>query len=255
MSGTRSARSTSRTLGRTTTALLAGLLALSLCGCPPDKSPNRARGTRQTHTTVSLPREGVYHPVAAGETLSSICAVYQKSSDAIAKVNGISPGQALRPGQRVFIPGVRNVIRTAPPRDTRWPDLVPYRGSRAARMIRPVQGSVVVRYHQMVQGAPSDGIGIAAELGAPVWAAQDGVVSFANDDFFGVGKIILIHHASGQYTLYGHLHEPLVKIGDRVKQGDVIARAGTTGRTERPQLHFRIYQQGDPVDPLKYLAD
>jgi len=238
-----------------TRSLLVGLLALSLCGCPDGKTPTPSRGTLRTHTTVSLPREGITHQVAAGETLSSICAAYQKSVDAIAKVNGISRRLTLRPGQSIFIPGASRVIHTTPPQGTRWPDLVSYRGLRTARMIRPVRGSLVVRYRQMVQGAPSDGIGIATEMGAPVWAAQDGTVRFTNDDFFGVGKIVLIQHASGKYSLYGHLHEPFVKIGDRVKQGDVIARAGTSGRTTRPQVHFRVYQQGSPVDPLKHLAN
>jgi murein DD-endopeptidase MepM/ murein hydrolase activator NlpD len=231
-----------------------GALFVPLAGCRTDEGILKEEPSEQfeAHPNVVLPREGVYHVVQHGDTLASVCAAYKKSVEAVAKVNGLSPGQSVHPGQRLFIPGAKNAIEQPPIyRKTVSPELVPYRGPRTGRMICPAEGQVVVRYRQMVLSTPSDGIEIATQMGAPVWAAQDGVVSFVNDDFLGLGTVVLVQHDSATYSLYGHLHEPRVKIGDRVRQGDIIARAGNTGRTSGPQLHFRVYQQGSPVDPSR----
>lgn len=101
-------------------------------------------------------------------------------------------------------------------------------------------------------GAPHLGIDIAAELGAPVLAAFDGKVVFAGVDSV-FGKMIVIDHGNGITTLYGHNSKLLVKDGDMVGGGELIARVGTTGRSSAPHLHFEVHEGERAVDPFKYL--
>ena len=63
-----------------------------------------------------------------------------------------------------------------------------------------------------------------------------------------------MRHAGGWTTAYAHSERLLVKRGDRVRKGDVIARVGATGRVKRPQLHFELRRGTDAVDPLRFLA-
>ena len=248
---------------RSRSSFLAVCVPLLLAtGCPqPPGNSGGSRGGRslRTRTEVVLPREGVRHSVKRGETLRSICLAYGKSVDAIRKVNGLSSAQVVRPGQWLFIPGAESVIESSVPATGGagevLPLVKPYRGPRAAKMIWPATGAVVSKYRGWLHGAPSDGIEISAPLGAAVWAAQDGKVCFRHDDFPGLGRIVIVRHRSGLRTLYGHLHESFVRIGDSVRQGDVVGRAGTTGRAAKPQVHFRVYQGRSPVDPLPYLKN
>lgn len=95
------------------------------------------------------------------------------------------------------------------------------------------------------------GVDIAAREGEPVMAAADGVVSFAGwDSYFG-NKIEIIHGAK-YATMYGHNGKLLVKAGDRVKQGKIIALVGSTGTSSGPHLHYELSVDGKPVDPAIY---
>lgn len=97
-----------------------------------------------------------------------------------------------------------------------------------------------------------DGVDIAASFGTPVRAAGGGTVVFAG--WMGVyGRAIIIDHGYGYRTFYGHNSSLLVKEGERVTKGQVIARVGSTGRSTGPHLHFRLEIQGQPVDPLTLL--
>ena len=98
------------------------------------------------------------------------------------------------------------------------------------------------------------GVDIAAREGDPVWAAADGEVSFAGwDNYFG--NKIEIKHSDKLTTLYGHNAKLLVKIGDKVKQGQVIALVGTTGQSSGPHLHYEVRFNGQSVDPANYLVN
>jgi murein DD-endopeptidase MepM/ murein hydrolase activator NlpD len=101
-------------------------------------------------------------------------------------------------------------------------------------------------------GAPHMGLDIAADMGAPVVAALRGQVVFAGVDSV-FGKLVVIDHGKGLRTLYGHNSKLLVKVGDMVDGGQLIARVGSTGRSSAPHLHFEVHQGEEAVDPLKYL--
>jgi murein DD-endopeptidase MepM/ murein hydrolase activator NlpD len=69
----------------------------------------------------------------------------------------------------------------------------------------------------------------------------------------GFGKCVIIEHANGLRTLYGHLNTVMVHVGQKVKRNQYIGRVGSTGRTTGPHLHFTIWKDGKLQDPLKYL--
>ncbi|MGH7777127.1 MAG: murein hydrolase activator EnvC family protein [Candidatus Dormibacterales bacterium] len=97
------------------------------------------------------------------------------------------------------------------------------------------------------------GIDIAAPMGTPVLAADDGVVVLVGSSQFGYGNYVILAHAGGLVTLYGHLEQALVKVGQAVRQGQPIGLEGMTGNATGPHVHFELRIGGQPVDPAPYL--
>ena len=109
--------------------------------------------------------------------------------------------------------------------------------------LHPIQG--VYKYHS--------GLDIGnAGFGAPIVAAMDGVVTYASE-MGGYGNCVMINHGNGIITLYGHGQDIIAKVGDRVKQGDLIMTVGSTGNSTGPHLHFEVRVNGTTVSPLNYL--
>ncbi len=94
------------------------------------------------------------------------------------------------------------------------------------------------------------GLDVSAARGTPVKAAYGGTVLFAGW-YGGYGKLVILDHGQGTSTLYGHLSAILVSPGQRVPQGHVIGRVGSTGYSTGPHLHFEVRQNGKPVDPTR----
>jgi murein DD-endopeptidase MepM/ murein hydrolase activator NlpD len=118
----------------------------------------------------------------------------------------------------------------------------------------PVTGHIIEAFGQRPNGTTNDGINLAVPEGTPIKAAEDGVVAYAGNELKGYGNLVLIRHADNFVSAYANASELLVKRGDTVKRGQVIARAGQTGNVTSPQLHFEIRKGSTPVDPRKYLA-
>lgn len=97
------------------------------------------------------------------------------------------------------------------------------------------------------------GIDIGAAQGTNVLAAADGTVVTAGWNSGGYGYYITINHGGGIVTLYGHNSKLLVKSGDKVKKGQVIAKVGSTGNSTGPHIHFEVLKNGSVVNPYDYL--
>ena len=97
-----------------------------------------------------------------------------------------------------------------------------------------------------------DGIDLAAPKAAPIRAVGEGVVVYA-DPFGGYGNLVVIRHANGMTTHYGHCDEIRVQTGQRIQAGAVIATVGSTGKVTGPHLHFEIRRDGKPLDPESLL--
>jgi murein DD-endopeptidase MepM/ murein hydrolase activator NlpD len=118
----------------------------------------------------------------------------------------------------------------------------------------PVKGRVIAGFGPKPNGGQNDGINLAVPEGTPVKAADDGVVAYAGNELKGYGNLVLIRHSNGFVSAYAHASELMVKRGDTIKRGQVIANAGQTGNVTSPQLHFEIRKGSTPVDPTKYLS-
>ena len=117
----------------------------------------------------------------------------------------------------------------------------------------PVRGKVITSYGAKTNGKSNDGINLAVPEGTPVKAAEDGVVAYSGNELKGYGNLVLIRHSNGYVTAYAHASELLVKRGDTIKRGQVIAKSGQSGEVASPQLHFEIRKGSTPVDPLQFL--
>jgi murein DD-endopeptidase MepM/ murein hydrolase activator NlpD len=117
----------------------------------------------------------------------------------------------------------------------------------------PVRGRVVTGYGAKTNGKSNDGINVAVPEGTPVKAAEDGVVAYSGNELKGYGNLVLIRHSNGYVTAYAHASELMVKRGETIKRGQIIAKSGQSGEVGSPQLHFEIRKGSSPVDPLQFL--
>jgi murein DD-endopeptidase MepM/ murein hydrolase activator NlpD len=117
----------------------------------------------------------------------------------------------------------------------------------------PVRGKVITSYGAKTNGKSNDGINLAVPEGTPVKAAEDGVVAYSGNELKGYGNLVLVRHSNGYVTAYAHASELLVRRGDTIKRGQIIAKSGQSGEVGSPQLHFEIRKGSSPVDPLQFL--
>lgn len=133
------------------------------------------------------------------------------------------------------------------------------RNTAASNYVYPVMGprtssSYGVRKHPITKRARKhhNGIDLAAPIGATIRSIASGLVIFA-DQFGGYGNLIVIRHADGLTSHYGHCNTTSVRVGQKVLAGDVIGTVGSTGQSTGPHLHFEIRSNGDPQHPERYL--
>ena len=117
----------------------------------------------------------------------------------------------------------------------------------------PVRGKVITSYGAKTNGKANDGINLSVPEGTPVRAAEDGVVDYSGNELKSYGNLVLVRHSNGYVTAYAHASEVLVKRGDAIKRGQIIAKSGQSGEVGSPQLHFEIRKGSSPVDPLQFL--
>jgi len=193
-----------------------------------------------------------FHVVRRGETGYGISRRYGVELTTLMRSNNLRPPYTLHVGQRLVIPGSGSTATVSRP-PTRLVAVPPPPKRSSSRFAWPIQGTVISRFGPKAGGRHNDGINIRAPMGAPVRAAENGVVAYAGSDLKGFGNLLLIRHDGGWVTAYGHNQELLVKRGDTVTRGQVIAHVGDTGTSGGPQLHFEIRQGTKAVDPERYL--
>jgi len=146
-------------------------------------------------------------------------------------------------------------------------DSVQYLGALAARaaklppkdMIMPVSGRITSRFNSARLHPILDifrahkGVDLGADAGTDVVAPAVGRV-ITVDRRFGYGLVVEVLHSGSVVTLYAHLQKSYVRVGEPVKQGQVIAAVGSSGLATGPHLHFEVIDRGNSVDPIKFLA-
>lgn len=196
------------------------------------------------------------YTVRSGDTLTGIANRHNMTVAQLAEYNGISPRAQLKVGQRLSLappdetPG-GGVARTtergsAPP--------PPARTTSSSRrdFAWPVEGPITRRFTNRAD-QKFTGITIAVPRGTEVRAARDGKVVYVGDTIPGYGLMVIISHPGDFATCYAHNERLLVREGQEVRQGQVIARSGNSGRGGEAYLHFEIRKGGEAVNPEPYL--
>ena len=188
--------------------------------------------------------QGVTHIIRSGESFSVIAKAYGVKCDMLERYNPTIDPRRMKLGGKVLVPGAGKAMII--PRRT--PMSLPVRNgwviSGFGMRKHPLGGNF--RFHR--------GIDIPEKTGTPVRAVMDGVVIEADKRGSAyLGRCVKIKHSGGYVTVYGHNSKILVKVGDKVKEGRIISRVGSTGRSTAPHLHFGVSKNGKYVDPEKYL--
>jgi murein DD-endopeptidase MepM/ murein hydrolase activator NlpD len=158
------------------------------------------------------------------------------------------PGPAATPPLVSAAPPPREVPETSDANSDATP---PAAGTGA--FLWPVRGHVLATYGTKPDGTHNDGINIAAPRGTAVQAVEGGVVAYTGNELRGYGNLVLVKHANGWISAYAHCDAILVKRGEKVERGQVIARVGSTGNVNEPQLHFELRRGQHAVDPREFM--
>jgi len=205
--------------------------------------------TAEVGQSIWVPsRDGVLHVVEKGQNLNRVAELYAVEEKVVRNANFIPWWSPLKTGDILFVPGVKPIRM-----GSRWKEYYDKRGffgvpfaswgkgwtSRYGQRSDPLTGE-----HKMHRG-----MDFKASTGTDVFAAAAGRVTCAALSG-GYGNLIILVHANGYTTYYGHLSKILVKNGARVRRGQLIGKVGATGRVTGPHLHFEIRKNGKQVDPL-----
>ncbi len=192
--------------------------------------------------------DGIYHVVQRNENLWNIAQAYGVSHSKVVAYNqSIDPQKMIPNKDRVFIPHAKKTIALA--RSTHsmikpLPSRLTWIKSGYGYRKHPIGGAV--RFHH--------GVDMPASLNTPIYSVLDGTVVSVNNNTRSVkGRYVVISHANGLKTVYGHCNRIYVKRGQRVKQGSKIAAVGRTGRSTGYHLHFEVHKNGRYQNPERYL--
>jgi len=127
------------------------------------------------------------------------------------------------------------------------------------QFIMPVDGIISGVYgsQRILNGKPKwphYGIDIAAKKGTMIKSSGSGVVTMAEDDLYYTGGTIIMDHGHGISTIYSHLENVMVSVGDKINQGDIIGTVGSTGRSTGPHLDFRVNWFQTRLDPMTIIT-
>lgn len=211
-----------------------GLLNIAGCATAPYTPPFKPQ--------FAMP--GIYHRVEKGQTLWRISKMYNVDLDEIVRINRIPDAASIETDQQIFIPSAQKI----PPKKQNLPS-----HSSAEDFSWPLKGRVIASFGQTFNDMINKGINIQRARSQDVTASRSGKVIFYGGNFNNFGKTIIIDHGDGFSTVYARNSEVLVKIGDYVHRGAVIARVGSTGRDKDTYLHFQIRKGYIPQNPYFYL--
>ncbi len=262
---------------------VAVLVGVAACTSPPRKAPviDRTRAIEHARPTQQSTQQ--YKVVARGDTLYAIAFATGHNYRDLAVWNGIAPPYLIYPGQKIGLnppsrgapattnakPGPLASAKKKTPASRVQPAAAKSKPGRASgktlskrttnrnkfeniedvgRWRWPVKGALLAGFNSTGR----TGINIGGGLGKPIAAAADGQVVYSGGGLRGYGKLIIIKHSRRYLSAYAHNDKILVREGQTVKRGSIIAKMGRSG-TDSVMLHFEIRRDGKPVNPTKYL--
>ncbi len=225
------------------------LFSMFLVGCA--QAPEKAAPA----TSVSRKPGYTTHRIRHGETVWAISRKYNVSPQTIIALNGIKDVTDIEVGTEILIPRTdyspntkTASLSTSTPTSTGSTSSVSSKG-----FIWPAKGKVTHRYGDIVAGQKNTGVDIESQTGQDVLAAKGGVVEAVTNNPNGWGKVVVLRHSGDIHTWYAHNSKILVRKGNWVRRGQVIAKVGQSGSATRPELHFKVFRSDKPVNPLSYL--
>jgi murein DD-endopeptidase MepM/ murein hydrolase activator NlpD len=255
-------------LGKAGAAAVLALLGLIIAACSPvpgEPAPVYMMGGRPYQPVASAPTQRTVAPLASPPSPGPSTSVRHSAPDVIPLDNPPpvrSASSTPAPVRRAVPPTIASSsppapsppdrLRTEP--ETAKADPSPAALPHGAHFGWPLNGRILAGYGAAPDGSRNDGISIEAPRGAPIAAIETGTVAYAGNELRGYGNLILIKHADGWISAYGHCEELLVKKGDQVHRGTEIAKVGATGNVSEPQLYFELRRGKHPVDPRQFLA-
>lgn len=193
--------------------------------------------------TPGIPLAGTYHRVEKGETLWKISKQYNLDIDELAKINRITDTKILETGQMLLIPDANKEALLTPTDKKFFSDDFSW----------PLKGKIISYFGQSFDNMLNKGINIKPYSDRSITASRAGKVIFCSQNFSGFGKTIIIDHHDGFLTIYARNSELMVKTGDTVEKGMLIAKAGSAGRDKNTFLHFEIRKGHTAQNPCFYL--
>lgn len=192
----------------------------------------------------------------ASSSTISIAPVAPGDGDAITRPTAMNKGgierEELAPPEvtGTAVPAPAAAQAAKPALAAKVPDKTPARAG--TKFMKPIDGPILSSYGPKPGGLHNDGINIKAPQGAPVRAAENGVVVYAGS-MKGYGNMVLVRHADRWMTAYAHLDRILVERGATISRGSTIGTVGRSGTVDQPQLHFEIRRGTDALNPEKYM--
>jgi LysM repeat protein len=215
------------------------LILSGACGkAPPPRPPIPQPSDREVEKCLTADFSSTttytYHVLEEGQTLYRVSKMYNTTVNDLIEVNGIEDHTDIPIGTRLRIPGT--VVS-------------------ASGLIWPVPGKIS-SYYGMRRGRPHEGIDIPAPRGTPIRAAANGLIVASSGSlkgYSGYGRVIIIDHGKGIWTLYAHNSKNRVNSGSCIRAGEIIGEVGATGNATGDHLHFEVRKNGRPINPLNYL--
>ncbi|MBK1624913.1 M23 family metallopeptidase [Afifella marina] len=240
----------------------------------------------QPHQQNNVASSGGY-TVRSGDSLWSIAHAHGVTTSELASANNIEGGN-IRPGQTLKIPsGGETQVARVDPKDGTMSDAQPEATpevrpektpvsytppsaepkqesaapaadttakSGGAGFRWPVHGRIIAEFGSKPNGERNDGINLAVPEGTAVKAAEDGTVIYSGNELKSYGNLILVRHEGGWVSAYAHNSELLVKRGEKIRRGQIIAKSGMSGNVTSPQVHFELRKGATPVNPVGHMA-
>jgi murein DD-endopeptidase MepM/ murein hydrolase activator NlpD len=194
--------------------------------------------------------DGIVYKIKDGETLWDLASIYEIDFDDLLYINNLTSPDKLKLGQQIILPGVE-AIKLQNPSEPKKVAAKTASSASLSRGIWPASGSVTSKFGQR-WGKEHNGIDIGASTGTNVKAFMAGKVTYSGWES-GYGNLVIINHGNGLQTYYAHNSKLLVKIGQSVDSGSIIAKSGNTGNSTGPHIHFEVRKNGTPVNPYSYL--
>jgi murein DD-endopeptidase MepM/ murein hydrolase activator NlpD len=216
------------------------------------------------------------HKVVAGDTLYSLSKRYEVDLLSLALMNTIEPPFTLSIDQVLRIPGhdegsptqevwdpfdepeeattIAQEEIAAPEAVSTTTQSPKKAGKPTNRFLWPVTGKVISQYGAKQGGLYNDGINVAAPDGSPIFATDDGLVTYVGNELRGYGNLVLVRHEDNWISAYSHTARYRVTKGQRVVRGQHIADVGQTGNVNTAQLHFELRRGTKSVDPIDHLS-